>query len=368
MFKPTIHQLHPYTPEKPLAVLKEELGLPQLVRMSANENPFGTSVKVQQAVTNWNFTQSRDYPDGYASQLRTAVAKHLDVAAEQLVFGNGLDEVIALIARTFLSPGDEVIEPWPTFSEYRLHAQIEGATVIDVPVTEAGNFDLPAMAQALTAKTKLIWVCTPNNPTGTLLSIATLTEWLRQIPKNVLVLMDEAYIEFTDDYPATSAISLLSKFPNLVVLRTFSKIYGLANFRVGFGVFPKQLVNYLQTVRLPYNLSSIAQVSAQAALADQDFVATTRKRVQHARDSWERFLTQTGLPHTRSQTNFQFFQAPKMQASALKKRLLQQGFLVRDGLKPGWLRVTFGTEAQNTAVQRIIETFQAELTGPNALK
>lgn len=362
MLKHTVKHLQPYTPEKPLADLKKELGLTSLVRMSANENPFGTSPEVKQAVANWDFTQSRDYPDSNASQLRMAVADHLHVASEQLVFGNGLDEVIALIARAFLEPGDEVVEPWPTFSEYRLHAEIEGAKVVDVPVqSETGNFDLTAMVQAITPQTKLVWLCNPNNPTGTLLSLAALTQFMRQVPEDILVLVDEAYIEFTDDYPNTSAIGLLPQFDNLVVLRTFSKIYGLANFRVGFGIFPKQLVTYLQSVRLPYNLSTIAQLSAQAALADQGFVQTTRSRVQQARRSWETFLTNSALPHYASQTNFQFFQAPQNQAQALKHQLLQHGFLVRDGLMPGWLRVTFGAADQNQAVQQVIHAFQTNL-------
>ncbi|TLF43892.1 histidinol-phosphate transaminase [Lacticaseibacillus zeae] len=362
MLKHTVKHLKPYTPEKPLDDLKKELGLTNLVRMSANENPFGTSPEVKQAVANWNFAQSRDYPDGNASQLRMAVANQLHVASEQLVFGNGLDEVIALIARTFLEPGDEVVEAWPTFSEYRLHAEIEGAKVVDVPIqSETGNFDLAAMVQAITPRTKLVWLCNPNNPTGTLLSLTALTRFMRQVPENVLVLVDEAYIEFTDDYPATSAISLLPQFDNLVVLRTFSKIYGLANFRVGFGIFPKQPVTYLQSVRLPYNLSAIAQLSAQAALADQGFVQTTRNRVQQARRSWETFLTDSALPHYTSQTNFQFFQAPQNQAYALKQELLQHGFLVRDGLMPGWLRITFGTAEQNQAVQQVIQAFQTNL-------
>ncbi|QVI35883.1 histidinol-phosphate transaminase [Lacticaseibacillus chiayiensis] len=362
MLKHTVKHLQPYTPEKPLADLKKELGLASLVRMSANENPFGTSPEVRQAVANWDFTQSRDYPDSNASQLRRSVADQLHVASEQLVFGNGLDEVIALIARAFLEPGDEVVEPWPTFSEYRLHAEIEGARVVDVPVQpENGNFDLDAMVQTITPRTKLVWLCNPNNPTGTLMSLTALTQFMRRVPENVLVLVDEAYIEFTDDYPATSAIRLLPQFNNLVVLRTFSKIYGLANFRVGFGIFPKQLVTCLQAVRLPYNLSAIAQLSAQAALADQTFVQTTRSRVQQARRSWETFLTDMVLPHYTSQTNFQFFQAPHNQAQALKQQLLQHGFLVRDGLMPGWLRITFGTANQNQTVQQVIRTFQLNL-------
>lgn len=359
MLKHTVTHLQPYIPEKPLADLAQERALPHIVRMSANENPFGTSDKVQTAIKNWDFTQSRDYPDGNASRLRSAVAAELGVTESQLVFGNGLDEIIELIARTFLEAGDEVVEPWPTFSEYQLHAQIEGAKVVNVPVqATTGAFDLEALAQAITPKTKLLWLCNPNNPTGTLLSLTELKQFLQQVPPSVLVLIDEAYIEFTDDYPATSALKLLPSFANLVVLRTFSKIYGLANFRVGFAVVPEQLAATMQSVRLPYNLSSVAQLAAFTALGDQTFVQTTREQVRQAREDWERFLTKAGLPHYQSQTNFQFFQAPQKQAAALKEQLLNHGFLVRDGLKPGWLRITFGTTAQNIAVQQIMTAFQ----------
>lgn len=356
MLKKAVEKIQPYTPEVPLAKLKAQLGLDQVVRMSANENPFGTSPKVKEAIMAWDFQEARDYPDSNANQLRQAVADYLGVAGDQLLFGCGLDEVIELVARTLLEPGDEVLEPWPTFSEYKLHAQIEAAQVVDVPVNpDDGQFDLSGLLAKITPKTKLLWLCNPNNPTGTFIPVDELRDFVAQVPEHVLIMVDEAYVEFADSAAPTSAVTLLPECDHLVVMRTFSKIYGLANFRVGYAVFPKALIPKLQAVRLPYNLNDISQVAALAALGDQDFITQTRQRVAQARQQWADFLETQGLKYYQSQTNFVFFEAPN--ADALKEALLQQGYLVRGGLQPDWLRVTFGTTAQNQAVQSIIRDF-----------
>ncbi|MFC6171038.1 histidinol-phosphate transaminase [Loigolactobacillus jiayinensis] len=355
MLKKTVSQLQPYVPETPLPELEEKLGLAKVVRLSANENPFGTSPKVQQALQNWDFSNSRYYPDGDASALRQAVAEYINVAPERLLFGNGLDEVIELVSRTFLENTDEVLELGPTFSEYKLHAQIEAAVVRDVSVQTDGIADLTALAAAITPQTKLIWLCNPNNPTGTAVTCAAIAEFMAQVPENVLVLIDEAYMDFVDDLTTYTALPLLTQYANLMVLRTFSKAYGLANFRVGYAVMPPKLAPSLQSVRLPYNLGAVAQLAAKTALADQDFLQTTVTRVQKARQQWEEFLQQNGFTFYRSQANFTFFKAP--QALALADDLLHHGFIVRTGLRPDWLRITFGTAEQNAKLQQLILAF-----------
>ncbi|PIO82171.1 histidinol-phosphate transaminase [Loigolactobacillus backii] len=357
MLKKAVKKLQPYIPEEPLSVLEKKVGVANIVRLSANENPFGTSPKVKEAVVNWQFNDARYYPDGDARDLRQAVADYLQVQPEQLLFGCGLDEIIELISRSFLEVNDEVLEPWPTFSEYKLHAEIEGATVVDVPILTNGKFDLEALAKGITAKTKLIWLCNPNNPTGTYLSVVALRQFLQQVPPNVLVLIDEAYIDFVTSAKQPSALPLLKEFSNLLLLRTFSKVYGLANFRVGYAVVPPILIASMQAVRLPYNLNSLSQLAAQAALADQAFIQQTVVRVEQARQSWTEFLKQQGLKFYPSQTNFIFFAAPN--ALKLKDYLLQHGFLVRGGLRLDWLRVTFGTVAQNKQLQHLISAFYA---------
>lgn len=355
MLKKTVSQLQPYVPEIPLPELEKQLGLASVVRLSANENPFGTSPKVQQALQNWDFSNSRYYPDGDAAALRQAVADYVKVAPEQLLFGNGLDEVIELVSRTFLETGDEVLELGPTFSEYKLHAQIEDTIVHDVAVQTDGVADLTALAAAITPKTKLIWLCNPNNPTGTAVPQTEIAKFMAQVPRTVLVLIDEAYIDFVDKLATYTALPLLDQYDNLMVLRTFSKAYGLANFRVGYAVMPPKLAPSLQSVRLPYNLSAIAQLAAQAALADQAFLQATVIRVRQARQQWECFLQQHGFTFYHSQANFTFFQAPH--ALKLADFLLHNGFIVRTGLRPDWLRITFGTAEQNEKLQQLILAF-----------
>lgn len=355
MLKKTVRELRPYIPEVPLNDLKKQLGLTDLVRLSANENPFGTSPQVTAKLATTTQLPLNEYPDGDANALRQAVAKFLQVDPEQLLFGCGLDEVIELVARTFLEPGDEVVEPWPTFSEYKLHAQIENAKCVDVPVTAAGTVDAAALAAAITDRTKLVWLCNPNNPTGTFMKPAELAALIAKIPENVLVLVDEAYIEFVDAVANPSAVQLLNQFPNLVVMRTFSKAYGLAGMRVGYAVVPKPLIASMQAVRLPYNLNSVSQTLALTALADQDFVAATKQKVIAARQSWTDYLTAQQLPYYQSQTNFIFFKVPD--AAGMHDYLMHHGFLVRSGLQPNWLRVTFGSESENAQLQKLMTAY-----------
>lgn len=356
MFKKAVSKIEPYTPEVPLEKLEKDLGVENIVRLSANENPFGTSPKVKEAIINWDFSEAREYPDSNANQLRQVVADFWQIDPDQLLFGCGLDEVIELIARTFIDEGDEVLEPWPTFSEYKLHATIENAKIVDVPVQEDnGQFDLTGLLQAITQKTKLLWLCNPNNPTGTYIDPDTLAAFIAKVPEHVLILIDEAYMEFVTAQAQPSAIELLKTCDHLVIMRTFSKIYGLANFRVGYAMIPKALIGKMQSVRLPYNLNGISQTAAMAALGDQSFVKATQQRVAAARTQWESFLTKTGLKFYASQANFIFFNAPN--ALKLKDTLLQNGYLVRSGLRPDWLRVTFGTTAQNQAIQAVISQF-----------
>lgn len=356
MLKKTIAQLDPYIPETPLADLEKATGVAKITRLSANENPLGTSPAVKTAIQHFDFSTTRLYPDGDANALRQAVATKLNVDANQLLFGCGLDEVIELTARTFLEVGDEVVEPWPTFGEYKLHCQIEGANIIDVPVLDDGNFDLPGLIQAITPKTKLLWLCNPNNPTGTYTPLADLRKLLKQVPAHVLVMIDEAYMEFVTQENG-SAIQLLNEFDNIVVMRTFSKIYGLAAMRVGYAIIPKALISAMQAVRLPYNLNSVSQVAALAALNDHEFVQTMQQTIASARTQFEAFFDEAGLTYCPSQANFIFFEAP--QADELHQYLLQHGYLLRNGLKPGWLRLTFGSDSDNATIQALINRFYA---------
>ena len=339
--KEQIKQLSSYVPEEPLSAVKKRYGLKKLVRLSANENPFGTSPKVKKAIVNWNFDETNRYPDGNATQLRDAVAQKLQVDPKNLVFGDGLDEIIELISRIFLKPGDEVLQTSPTFSEYGLHAAIEGAQVVAVPCDpQTGKHDFKGLLAKINPKTKLIWICNPNNPTGTYATPAELAEFAAQIPQDVLLLIDEAYIHYATDEKQPSALPLTKQFPNVVVMRTFSKVYGLANYRVGFAVMDQKLAAYMQAVRLPYNLNSLSQAGALAALKDQQFVAASIKKTAKERQRWEEFFKEYQIKYFHSQANFIFFKYP--QALKLADYLLKNGFQLRRGLAKDWLRLTIG--------------------------
>lgn len=355
MVKEAIKKLKPYIPEQTIAELMQEQGLTKLVRLSANENAWGTSPKVAEAILNWGVKDANRYPDSEVTGLRNAIAKGLQVDSEALVFGDGLDEIIQLLSRTLLSPDDEVVLTQPTFSEYALHAEIEGAKLVNVPVDESGLTDLKGMLAAITPATAMVWLCNPNNPTGTYVTHQAIDNFMAQVPQNVTVVVDEAYIDFVTVEKRASVVDLLAKFDNLVVLRTFSKVYGLANFRVGYAAMAPQQAKLLQTVRLPYNLSTFAEIAAEAAYSDQQFVQKIVDTVADERQRWLAFLKELKLQFYPSQANFVFFKITG--AAKLSQQLLQNGYLVRTGLGPDWLRITVGKPADNQAVQNLIRSY-----------
>ncbi|MQS89038.1 histidinol-phosphate transaminase [Companilactobacillus mishanensis] len=353
--KKVIKELQPYIPEKPLEELKSELGLKKLVRLSANENAYGTSPDVKKAVVNWAYNESNLYPDGDATELRGLISNKFNLDPKQIVFGVGLDEVIVMLSRVFLEPGDEELVSSPTFSEYALHAEIEEATVNKVPVLDNGGIDFDGMLKAITPKTKLVWICNPNNPTGTFETVADIEKFVSKVPKDTLVLVDEAYIDFVTASNAT-AMDLTKKYPNIVVMRTFSKAYGLANFRVGYAVFSKEVAEQVQKVRLPYNVNSVAQVAATAAFKDTDFVQDVVERNAEERTEFEAYFDSKNIKHYQSQANFIFFEYPD--ADKLADYLLHNGYLIRTGLRPGWLRISVGKAEDNIAIQNLIDEYE----------
>ncbi|APX72260.1 histidinol-phosphate transaminase [Companilactobacillus allii] len=353
--KRIIQQLQPYIPERSIDDLKKELGLSKLVRLSANENAYGTSPDVKKAVVNWTYDQSNRYPDGDAKELRDLISKKFSLDPEQIVFGVGLDEVIVMLSRVFLSPGDEELVSAPTFSEYALHAEIEEAKVKSVPVFNSGQINFAGMLDAISERTKLIWICNPNNPTGTLETVSDIENFVEKVPNNIMVLVDEAYIDFATT-PNASAMDLTKKYPNIVVMRTFSKAYGLANFRVGYAVFPKIVSVDVQKVRLPYNVNSIAQVAAVAAFKDESFVRNVVEKNALERQLWEKFFDDNKIKYYPSQANFIFFEYPD--ADKLADYLLHHGYLLRTGLKKNWLRLTVGMKIDNEELRNLIYDYK----------
>jgi histidinol-phosphate aminotransferase len=344
--KPHIVDLPVYQPGKPIEEVKRELGLDEVIKLASNENPYGSSSLVAEAIQA-ELSQLSLYPDGSSAELTTVLGEHLGVERNQIIFGCGSDEVIALITRAFILPQDESIMADQTFSVYKTNVDIEGGISIEVPLKD-GVHDLDAMLAAVTDHTKIIWICNPNNPTGTIVEHDNLISFLNQVPSHVLVVLDEAYCEFVTDENYSDGISLLNQYPNLVALRTFSKIYGLASLRIGYAVASAQTITYINQVREPFNTSRIAQAAAKAALTDYDFVEACRTKNQQGIEYLCGQFDELGLSYFPANGNFIFV---NIESSGLEmfQSLLKQGIIIRAGFGkyPNYIRVSVGTPEQN---------------------
>lgn len=352
--KPQLLPLKPYEPGKPIEEVKRELGLEKVIKLASNENPFGCSDKAKEAIRA-ELNQLHIYPDGYAFEIREKVAEHLNVNKEQLIFGNGSDEIILLLCRALLSPDKNTVMAHPSFSQYKHNALIEGAEIREVPLNN-GEHDLDEMLKQIDENTAIVWVCNPNNPSGNYIDKERFLAFLEQVPKNVLVVSDEAYHEYVvaDDYPDT--ISLLNQFPNLMVLRTFSKAYGLASLRIGYGVANEDFIKSLDPARPPFNTSTLAQVAAIAALDDQAFIETCRKKNREGMLQFYTFCDEHHLKYYPSETNFILIDFNR-NGDEIFQYLLQRGFIVRSGVPLGFptaIRVTIGSEQENSELIEIL--------------
>lgn len=339
--------MKPYQPGRSIDEVKKMYGLEQIVKLASNENPFGSSPKVQQFLENQSIDHAI-YPDGYASGLRQAVAKANGVDENQLLFGNGSDEIIMMISRALLQPGVNTVMAIPTFPQYRHNAVIEGAEVREVPLTN-GAHDLQTMAQKIDEQTAVVWLCSPNNPTGVLIENNVLEEFIRKVPKEVLIVVDEAYFEYISEPTYKNSIDLINEHENVIVLRTFSKAYGLAGFRVGYAVAQKELISRLDPVREPFNNTVTSQGVALAAIQDREFIDFCRIQNEAGKKQYEDFAKQHNLHIYPSQGNFVLLEV-KADSDLVFEGLLKKGFIIRSGNAlgtPGYIRVTIGTREQN---------------------
>ena len=342
-----VTNIAPYVLGKTLGDLQKEHNLSSIRKLSENENIYGCSPKVKQ----WFKENGSDlflYPDGSAAELSHKVSAFLGVPKEQLVFGNGSDEVIRLLTRAYLSNGDEAIMADVTFPRYQTNVLLEGGTPVIVPLVN-GTHDLQGMQDGITPKTKLIFVCNPNNPTGTIVGKKELLHFIESVPSHILVVVDEAYMEYvtTDDYLET--LPLLSAFENLIVLRTFSKIYGLAGLRVGFGVMNEEIAEQLRKVKDVFNVNTVAQKSAVIALEDQAFIRECTHKNEHGRLYLKSEFDRMGLSYFPSQSNFIMVDTG-LNGDTVSYELVKRGLVVRSGTLLGYpttIRVTIGTEDDN---------------------
>ncbi len=316
--KEIIRTLKPYIPEEPAEAVKERLGVDRLVRLSANENPYGTSPLVREAILSYvTHNDANYYPDGNATDLRMKLADYWQVQPEQLVIGVGLDEVIAMVNKTLITAGDSIVVSAPAFSEYALNGLVEGAEIREVPADfETGQYDFSALVKAVDETTRVVWICNPNNPTVPMESVENIRKFVAAIPKETLVIIDEAYIDFVTSVAVPTARALLDEFPNVAIMRTSRSLWPCCcNYRVGYMMTPIELANYMQTIRLPYNLNTLSQVAAEAAFGDQEFVARTVSQNAEERAKWEILFDELGIHYYKSEANFIFFAAPDAEGS-----------------------------------------------------
>lgn len=343
-----IRCIAPYQPGKPISDVARELGLAEadIIKLASNENPLGPSPKAVEAIKQ-ALSDLALYPDGGGYALKAVICRKFAVKPEQIILGNGSNDVLELAARTFLTARTSAVYSQHAFAVYPLVTQAVGAAGIEVAAKQFGN-DLDAMLEAIRSDTRMVFLANPNNPTGTFVTVDALLAFLKQVPANVLVVLDEAYTEYLDAKHAYNSVPWLNEYPNLIISRTLSKAYGLAGLRVGFGFASADIIALMNRVRQPFNVNHLAMVAAMAALDDDEFIARSRKVNADGIAFLGNELARRGISVIPPYGNFITFKIGN--AQDVFQALLKQGVIVRPiagyGM-PDWLRVTIGTAPQN---------------------
>jgi histidinol-phosphate aminotransferase len=348
-----ILDLRPYEPGKPIEELERELGITGSIKLASNESPLGPSPKAQAAIREAVGGLHR-YPDGASFALRKVLAGRLGVETNQLVFGAGADEILELLAKAFLGPGSEAVFAWPSFAMYPIVVKGMGATPVAVPLTGDLVHDLPALAAAVTERTKIVFVCNPNNPTGTSVGAAEFDRFVDDLPPDVVLVVDEAYVEFVrrSDFP--DSLAWIRRRPATIVLRTFSKIYGLAGLRLGYGIADVELAGYLERARHPFNVNRLAEVGALAALADEAHAEASRRVNAEGVMYLTTELEALGIDVWPTDANFILARA----GDGVHDALLREGIIVRPLASFGMsdhIRISVGLPEEN---ERLVKTLK----------
>jgi histidinol-phosphate aminotransferase len=346
----SILSLTPYQGGRPISEIQREYGLSNVIKLASNENPLGVSKKVQEAIKS-AITQIGRYPDGNGYYLKDSLAKKLSVSAKSITLGNGSNDILELIPRAYVcSKDDEVIFSQYAFVVYPLVTKAIGAKAIVTPANDFGH-DLNAMYEAITDKTKVIFIANPNNPTGTLLSNEEIYNFLKKVSNEIIVVLDQAYIEYLDVEDVY--IDWLKDFPNLVITRSFSKAYGLAGLRVGYSISSEEIADYLNRIRQPFNVNLIAQEAAIAALSDADFLAESVKVNSDGLLQLEEGFRSLGLKFIKSHANF--ISVKVSNSMELNQKLLEKGIIVRPVEMKDYLRISVGTYAENAKFLEVLK-------------
>ena len=354
-----IHSIAPYLPGKPISELAREIGLDEssIIKLASNENPLGTSPLALEAMEK-ALNEVMRYPDGNGFELKKALSKKYVVNSDQIILGNGSNDVLELAARVFLKPGTSAVFSQHAFAVYPLVTQATGATGIVVPAKNYDH-DIDAMLDAITPDTRIVFIANPNNPTGTFLPAPDVLRFLEHIPRDVLVILDEAYNEYLPDTSRVDTIKWLDIFPNLLITRTFSKIYGMAGIRIGFGLAHAQLSGLMNRIRQPFNVNSIGLAGALAAINDTEFVKRSYALNQAGMLQITTGLRQLGLTYIPSYGNFLSFKVENGKTAAVYQYLLQRGIIVRPISiyeMPEFLRVTVGLASENNKFLQLLES------------
>lgn len=348
-----------YAAGKPISEVKRELGLTDVIKLASNENPLGCSPKAREALKE-SIEEANLYPDASNFELKNAISKHLKVKQSEIFCGAGSDLLIRVICSTLLDPGDESIMGEVTFSRYDAGTKLMGGKSVVIPIKNNG-LDIDKMVNAITDKTKLIWFCNPNNPTGTIFRKNDLERVIDSIPENVFIVMDEAYAEYVTDPCYPDSLCLFKKFPNMIILRTFSKAYGLASLRCGYGIAHEELVQYFNTVLGPFDVNLFAQKAAAAALKDEEHLRLVQKTNKLGKEYLYGKFKKLDLEYIETNANFIMVRS-RLDDKLVFNELLKKGIIIRPGFllgMPGWMRVTIGTQSQNEAfIKALREVFE----------
>lgn len=353
--RPTVLTIKPYVPGKPIEEVERELGITNVIKMASNENPLGPSPKAIAAMAE-TAKKAQLYPDGNCYYLKQVLAQKLGVDIDNLIVGNGSDEIIKLLAEAFLNPDEEVLTGNPSFSEYIYATSLMGGKAVLIDLKDY-TFDLEKMAEAITDKTKLIFICNPNNPTGTINTKAELDAFMAKVPEDVIVVFDEAYFEYVDakDYPDT--MEYIRAGRKVIILRTFSKIHGLAGLRIGYGIASPEFLAVLNRVREPFNVNLLAQEAALASLQDDNHIEQSRAVNYEGKAYLYKEFARMGLKYVPTQANFIFVDVQK-DSKEVFQAMMKKGVIIRTGDifgLPTHIRVTVGKPEEN---ERFIKTLE----------
>lgn len=350
-----IYEIKPYIPGKPIEEVERELGIKNVIKMASNENPFGPSPKALEAMQK-ALPKIHLYPDGDCFYLREALALKLCLELDNVIVGNGSDEILKLLGEAFLEPGEEIIIAQPSFSEYEFVGRMMGATCVFVPLKNFTH-DLVAMFKAVTDKTKIVFICNPNNPTGTIVKKAEVDAFLRDLDPRVLVVFDEAYYEYVTDEEYPESLEYVGEGQNVITLRTFSKIYGIAGQRIGYGAAKPSIISALNRVKEPFNVNTLGQAGALAALGDEGHVSKSCRGNIEGYQYLTGWFKEKGFFYVPSQANFIFLEVG-VDSRQLFNEMLKEGVIVRTGDifgYPQFIRVTVGTMEENRRFTQTLE-------------